>query len=115
VEPSFPQQVAPADHPAGVGPVRVVRPARGVEPRIFPPRLIDALSAEFGRCLLTEGQSVHPDDARRRKDFFTAPAWKGRRQWVAEHPHLAKANAARNVSPPGWCQRMIMKTKALSP
>jgi hypothetical protein len=65
----------------------------------FPPRLIDALSAEFGRCLLTDDQGVHPDDVRRREDFFTAPAWKARRQWVARHPRLAKAIAARDVSP----------------
>jgi hypothetical protein len=86
--------------------VRVVRPARGVKPRIFPPRSIDGLSAEFGRCLPTDGQIVHPDDVRRREDFFTAPAWKARRRWVARHPRLAKANAARDVSPPGWCQLM---------
>jgi hypothetical protein len=77
--------------------------------------LIDALSAEFGRCLLTDGQIVHPDDVRRREDFFTAPAWKARRRWVARHPRLAKANAVCDVSPPGWCQRMIMESKALSP
>jgi len=63
-------QVAPANHPAGMGPVRVVRPTRGVEPRIFLPRLIDALSTEFGQCLPTNDQSVHPDDVRRQEDFF---------------------------------------------
>jgi hypothetical protein len=56
-----------------------------------------------------------PAGVRRREDFFTASAWKARRQWVAEHPRLAKAHASCKVSPPGWSQRAILEAKALSP
>jgi len=77
--------------------------------------LIDDLSAEFGQCLLTDNQSVDPDDVLRPEDFFTAPAWEARRRWVAKHPRLAKANPARDVSPPGWYQRDDYEKQGIVP
>ena len=75
------------------------------EERIFLPGFdraaVRSLSNEFGLPVLEE-PDFGPFDDVRREYFFTSPAWDALRHWVARHPRLAKAHAARDPYLRGW-------------
>jgi hypothetical protein len=88
-----------------------------VEARIFLPDFdrdaIHELSDEFGLVVLAD-DAVDPSDRVRQNYFFTSPAWEGLRQWVTEHPRLARTYAPYDPYLPLWCQRAIIEAAALS-
>jgi hypothetical protein len=87
------------------------------EERIFLPGFdraaVRSLSNEFGLPVLEE-PDFGPFDDVRREYFFTSPAWDALRHWVARHPRLAKAHAARDPYLRGWYDRAIVEAKALA-
>lgn len=87
------------------------------EERIFLPHFdrnaIRDLSDEFGLMVLADN-TVDPSDRIRQDYFFTSPAWEGLRQWVIEHPRLAKTCAPYDPYLPRWYERAIIESGALS-
>ena len=87
------------------------------EPRIplpgFDQAAIRRLSDEFGLVILTE-RDLAPADRIRQDYSFTSPAFDALRRWVARHPRLAKAQAGCDPYLPGWHDRAITETQALS-
>jgi hypothetical protein len=87
------------------------------EARIFLPDFdrdaIRELSDEFGLVILADG-SVDPSDRVRQNYFFTSPAWEGLRQWVVEHPRLARRYAPCDPYLPRWYERAIIEAGAFS-
>ena len=88
-----------------------------VEERIFLPDFdraaVRELSDEFGLVVLADG-TVDPSDRIRQHYFFTSPAWDALRQWVMHHPRLARTYAPYDPYLPGWYERAIVETGALS-
>ncbi len=88
-----------------------------VEERIFLPSFDQAairkLSDEFGLVVLADGKS-DPTERIRQHYFFTSPAWEGVRQWVTQHPRLAKTHASYDPYLPRWYERAILEARALS-
>jgi hypothetical protein len=87
------------------------------EERIFLPDFDRAavceLSDEFGLVVLAD-DSVDPSDRIRQHYFFTSPAWDALRQWVVDHPRLAKTYAPCDPYLPRWYQRAIIEAGAFS-
>ena len=87
------------------------------EARIFLPDFdraaIRELSDEFGLVLLVDGQTA-PSDRVRQNYFFTSPAWDSLRQWVIEHPRIAKTSAAYDPYLPDWYRRAMIEAHALA-
>ena len=78
----------------------------------FDQAAVRRLSDEFGLVVLTDR---HPDfaDRTRHTYFFTSPAWDALRQWVAQHPRIAKAQADCDAYLPRWYERAVNEAKAL--
>ena len=85
------------------------------EERIFLPDFgraaIHELPDEFGLVLLVDGQT-YPTDRIRRHYFFTSPAWDGLRQWVMDHPRLARTYAPYDPYLPRWAERAVIAAGA---
>lgn len=87
------------------------------EERVFLPDFnrdsIRELSNEFGLVVLAD-DTVDPSHRIRQHYFFTSPAWEGLRQWVIDHPRLARTYAPYDPYLPLWYQRAIVEADALS-
>ena len=86
-----------------------------VEERIFLPDFdaaaIRNLSEEFGLVILAD-DAVDPSDRIRQHYFFTSPAWDALRQWVMDHPRLARTYAPYDPYLPRWAERAVIAAGA---